>query len=55
MKPISDTYYKTIANIPLLTREQEVELAKDVAGENVKKAKNFTTFKTDQNINLPLN
>lgn len=52
MKPISDTYYKTIANIPLLTREQEVELAKDVAGKNVKKAKKAVDTLVVSNLRL---
>ena len=38
MKPISDTYYSTISDIPLLTREQEQELGRAVQGKSKAKA-----------------
>ena len=38
MKPISDTYYSSISDIPLLTREQEQELGKAIHGKSKAKA-----------------
>lgn len=38
MKPISDTYYSSISDIPLLTREQEQELGRAVQGKSKAKA-----------------
>lgn len=52
MKPISNTYYKSIANIPLLTREQEVELSKAVTGKNQKKAKKAIDTLVVSNLRL---
>jgi RNA polymerase sigma factor (sigma-70 family) len=38
MKPISDIYYSTISDIPLLTKEQEQELGRAVHGKSKAKA-----------------
>jgi len=38
MKPISDTYYSSISDIPLLTKEQEQELGRAVHGKSKAKA-----------------
>lgn len=45
MKPISDTYYSTISDIPLLTREQEQVLGRAVQGKSkAKTAKAINTL-----------
>ena len=52
MKPISDTYYTAIAGIPLLTREQEIELSNDARGEDKVKAKNAIDTFVVSNLRL---
>jgi len=52
MKPISDTYYTAIADIPLLTREQEVELSNDARGEDKAKAKKAIDTLVVSNLRL---
>lgn len=52
MKPISDTYFNTIANIPLLTREQEQTLGAEIHGEDQVKAKQAMDTLVTSNLRL---
>ena len=52
MKPISDTYYTSIAGIPLLTREQEIQLSNDAQGEDQAKAKKAIDTLVVSNLRL---
>jgi RNA polymerase primary sigma factor len=52
MKPISDTYYTSIAGIPLLTREQEIQLSNDAQGEDQAKVKKAIDTLVVSNLRL---
>lgn len=52
MNAISDIYFRDISNIPLLTREQEHALSKDIRGKNKAKAQEAINTLVASNLRL---